>query len=223
MALTFEEFKKEVLNRARDKQVCSAFQWIILAKDYLAVLKIAKKFSVWLWSTNIVDLELLKHVPEADLLKSNIYCNPKNYLKNPTGDVYILTGESTIECAGVNKFNLICLGGTIDLKLNENSFAKVKGYFNSEIKVSVADNSVSDIHLNNQSKLIFRSEKETNSNIVANQNTKCEIESFGESFVNLHGLDVSEISYKSFDNSQIKIKTASTVNIIEIKENEPEL
>jgi hypothetical protein len=222
MALSFEEFKTEIIKRARDKQICSAFQRLILAKDYLAILKIAKKFSVWLWATNIVDLDLLKEIPAEDLLKSNIYID-KAYLKNPTGDIYVLSRDVVVECSGINKCAVMCLSGTVEINLHENSFAKVKGFFNSEIKVSVVDSSVIDINLTNQSKLKFRSDKETNSNIVTNENSKCIIESYGSSFVNLKGLDNSDINIQKFDDSQIKVRTASSVTINEIKTDGPEL
>ena len=222
MALSFEEFKKEIINRAREKQVCSAFQRIILAKDYLAVLKIAKKFSVWIWANNIIDLELLKEIPADDLIKSYIYFD-RAEIKNPTGDIFILAGNVKILCSGINECAVICLGGNTEINLFENSFVKVKGHFNSEIKVSVADNSVTDIILKNQSVLNFRSDKQTNSNIAVNQNSKCKIQSYGSSFVNLKGLDDSEIEVQKFEDSQIKIRTAPSVITNEIKTNEPEL
>lgn len=222
MALSFEEFKKEIINRAREKQVCSAFQRIILAKDYLAVLKIAEKFSVWIWANNIIDLELLKEIPANDLIKSNIYFD-RAEIKNPTGDVFILSGDVKILCYGINKCAVICLGGNTEINLFENSFAKVKGHFNSEIKVIVSDNSITDINLTNECKLVFRSEKETNANIITNQKSICEIESFGSSFINLKGLDESKIDFQKFDDSQIKIRTASTVKLFETKKDGAEL
>ena len=214
MALSLDELKKEIMRRARSKEICSDFQNILLAKSYLEILEAGKKFPTWVWSSNIMDVELLKEFPTEDLLRANIYVGLRYKLENVKDVIYILPGAYiSLQCSADSKCEIMCLGGSLEVNLLEKSFAKIKGFFDAEINVVAMDNSISSINLTNQSKLTYRSDKETNSNIIMNSNSQCFIESHGMSYINLKAIDKSEINYKSFEDSEIKIRMASTVKI----------
>ncbi len=214
--MTFEELKKEILNRARNKGgICADFHKISSATTYAEILETSKDIVRWIWNTGIIDSDLLKQFPSTDLINANIYTN-KISLLNPERPIYIFSGADVhLECGKKLQFEVICLGGKIEINLLENSYTKIKSYFDSEINVIQNDNSISTISLTDRTKLDFKSNQETNSNIIINQFSKCKIKTYGTSFVNLKALEKTEIEYSNFDDSEIIVKVASTVTIIE--------
>lgn len=217
MALTFEELKKEIMKRARNKEICADFQNILLAKSYLEILEAGKKFPTWVWASNIMDVDLLKEFPEQDLLDANIYVTSSRVdLLNVSEVIYILPGaDVNLQCDNENKCEIICIGGNLEVHLIDKSFAKIKGFFDSKINLVASNESISSVALTNQSTIIFKSEDSTNSNVIINQNAKCEVESYGFSFVNLKATENSEINYQLLEDSEIQIKATPSVSVID--------
>lgn len=202
--MTLEELKTEILSRAKLVEICEEFQTIVVASTYAEILEAGKKFPVWIWVSQIMDSTLINEFPDADLEAAEIYKGTIT-VTNPL-TAFILDGaDVTINLDANNRCDIICLGGTLTLNQDDNSFSKVRGHFNSETTIILNDNSISNTELINTASLQLQANQSSNANIIIREEATTEFETDDDSFVFIKSFDVSNFDYTQRGDSVVQI------------------
>lgn len=202
--MTLEELKTEILSRAKLVEICEEFQTIVVASTYAEILEAGKKFPVWIWVSQIMDSTLINEFPDADLEAAEIYKGTIT-VTNPL-TAFILDGaDVTINLDANNRCDIICLGGTLTLNQDYNSFSKVRGHFNSETTIILNDNSISNTELINTASLQLQTNQSSNANIIIREESTCEFETDDDSFVFIKSFDDSTFDYDQRGDSIVQI------------------
>lgn len=215
-ALTFEEFRTEVLNRSKRIEVCDVYQAALNSTTYEALLLSSCGLYEWLYRTGIVDDAILGNIDEAVLNSYGIYMTGTFTLDNPIVADYDGCHSDYIELESApdevqklyflkeSVLNTLELHDSGNCELTAMGNSSITAYLsgNSKLVLKVLDEATATIILFGNSILCVESSGGTVTSVVAQDNSVVIAKTDKFSNFGYFGYYNSYLNIKTFGNSQ---------------------
>jgi hypothetical protein len=213
--MTFADLKAEILSRLKRLELCEAYQAALLAADEDALIVAAVGLFEWTYQSGVVDDALLLEFTEATLNAHGIYINNVT-LTNPSTDVYLIGGTSSVTVNANNKCRIRVMSNTnLTLTIANNGYVDVKTYNTSSILgtlSSLASCLFEGIH---QSAINLALEDDTFACGIVSDDATLSISTDDNAVAKLKGFNKAAITYLIAGSSEINIKLYQDATAVE--------
>ncbi|TWP28431.1 hypothetical protein ETU09_05770 [Apibacter muscae] len=194
--MTFEEFRKELIQRVRKTSLNQFIHLYIKAKDWGDILRAFKKteFYEWSFNQNIIDFDLLNEIPEEEREKENYY-NRKAEIKDFKG-VLVLLNEAEIVLSQKEDFRcqVVMFGNSkLTAEITDKSMVELEQYHNSEANIGIKNDAFLYATQKNESKSKLISSDFATVRLILDNGSLAEVSILDESFLNSTTLWFSQL------------------------------
>lgn len=201
--MTFEAFKKEIIERIRTTEFNQFLFLYIKAKTWSDILKAFKLngYYGWSFSTGIVDFNLLNEIPEVERESESIF-NRHISLENTNGLIYLLN-DGFLQLHQNDDFRTkIYMFGKSEaqIKLHENSMIDIEQFHDSKIDIHLKDSSF--LHSTQQDKTVsdIRAHGFTTIKLNLNDYSISDVNLYDDAYLNANTMWFSEININTNQN-----------------------
>jgi hypothetical protein len=196
--MTFEELKTEVLNKARQLEVCYGYQDALQSKDYSGLIISGLQVAEWLYGTGIITDDLLLEFPAIDLEASGVYVSGNYTVNDPAIPKLRLLSSvnADISITGNGRYEIYC-GGTGEITINGsgNAYINITAENTALLTVNFTDNAHGMIRLTGRANLNYNGTQNASLHVINNSDTGILITAQNDSFVNIKGYGNSVTEY----------------------------
>ncbi|TWP31887.1 hypothetical protein ETU08_00060 [Apibacter muscae] len=194
--MTFEEFRKELIQRVRKTSLNQFIHLYIKAKDWGDILRAFKKteFYEWSFNQNIIDFDLLNEIPEEEREKENYY-NRKAEIKDFKG-VLVLLNEAEIVLNQKEdlRCQVVMFGNSkLTAEITDRSMVELEQYHNSDANIEIKNDAFLYATQKNESKSKLISSDFATVRLILDNGSLSEVSILDESFLNSTTLWFSQL------------------------------
>lgn len=194
--MTFEEFRKELIQRVRKTSLNQFIHLYIKAKDWGDILRAFKKteFYEWSFNQNIIDFDLLNEIPEEEREKENYY-NRKAEIKDFKG-VLVLLNEAEIILNQKDdlRCQVVMFGNSkLTAEITDRSMVELEQYHNSDANIEIKNDAFLYATQKNESKSKLISSDFATIRLILDNGSLSEVSILDESFLNSTTLWFSQL------------------------------
>lgn len=208
MALTFLQFKEDLLDRLKSTEINQFYYLFNKASNWSEIITLLKNTESWSWSFNngVIDFDLIDEIPVLELESQNIYNSVVSLTDiNSTTIIILKDGDLTLVQNNQNKCKILLLGGSLNGTTNDESMIELESYLDSSAELELNDTSF--VHINQTGS--------SSTDIIANDSSVVKLLGFDDSVCDIDLQDTSFLNAKIQDKFILNYDQVSTNSKIE--------